>query len=187
MSCIGALVICAGGLEKSHPKNQVIGVGLRETIFLAPTPPANMARMRRCCAIALEASCASKVFKHMTALKVTAFSPYSEPVSAATKLLGTLCTFPVPATAGDQVFFDCLMASALREAAEGLRNLGCARGASEDASGLAACAASFSHLADRTSAPFACEAASEAIAGLLGTPAPLAVVDAAAFALGRGA
>jgi hypothetical protein len=124
---------------------------------------------------------------YVTALRVNGCSPYSENTITAIKTLQRLSSYPEPATPADQIFFDRLMASALRETAKGLRKLGLGQGISGDASGLAACAASVEHLADRTSAPFACGNAAEAIAELSGTSAPLAVLDAAAYALGDAA
>jgi hypothetical protein len=171
-----------GGLEKTYPKNQVIGVGLRD-FSLAPTPAAPTAGTRHPYASRLGAMCARRVLKHMTSLKVTAFSPYSEHVSAATKMLGALSAFPVPATRADQVYFDRLMAHALRETADGLRELGWATGRSQDAAGLATCAGSVAAMVDRTSAPLACSAAADAIGTLRGASFELAVLLAAACAL----
>lgn len=111
------------------------------------------------------------------------FSSYSHHVAAAVGIFSTLASFPEPESRADQVFFDRLMASGLRETAEGMNDI--RFGTPHDAEGLERCAGFVSSLAGRTSAPFACETAAGGISKR-STARALAVLHAAASALALG-
>ncbi len=113
---------------------------------------------------------------------------YSEDICAALRIFRTLSALPKSNVPTEQGFVDRLMASALRHVAEGARKCGFVVGAtSNELHGLSMCSRAIETLAGRTSAPIACgEAARMANSGR-GTSAELAIINAAADALGGAA
>lgn len=121
-------------------------------------------------------------YMSFAAPRIKGFSPYSVEIETAITLLRRLAECPVAATTNEQEFMDRLMAAALRYLAQGMQRLGCG-GSQQDHAGLAICARQIDYLAERTTAPIACELAANEIAKLKGTMGPLDIIQAAALAL----